>query len=691
MALDPYSSCPCGSGKKFKWCCQPIHTEIQRAFEQHNAGQHEAALVAMQALVKDNSGNPEAWGRQAQLFGLNGKLEEAEQALEKAFAINPSYAFGYLLRGQFRLAEGELIGALLLFRKASELYSPDAQDTLAYVYQLIADIEMRLNRPVAARAAIKLAMHHQPANAELRENFDAIFGEKGRLPNCARKDYSFIPPRPTPPGWTELLNNATTGRLIDARTAFAEWTQSRAADKAGWFNLGLVSAWLGDNAAAVEALRNYIDRENDEAAAGDAWALCEVLRCADSMLDEADYSESRAVFSLSKPEPVMALLDKWEKGQRIIGLRANPEQGILTGLVLEPSTRLVETVDVPAYSKLAAYLLVAGNALQLWHSNPSNIDKLVEEVQQAFGSTPVPLQRERAPIMFTDVCSDAMIFPTKQTTELDAGIKVREAAASYFEDRWIHQPLKALSGNAPIDAVGHVNLRKKLRGVLRFIEDCAGLTSVKLYDFARLHNKLGLESPTAVADELPAEIGAMNAAQLAGMDIEPLSTEQLAEAYRTAIKLDARELAGKFARGLADRPTDAATADRFPFFAHLISLAQSESRWDDALSLVDEGEKADCEGNEGRRCNDYELRRGQIFARKGDATAAVDVFDRLTARAPDELKFLEVATKALLDLKLGPAAIALAEKGLAKARAKNHRDAEEYFLELANAAKRLKA
>src|SRR5262245_21587703 len=109
MAIDPYASCPCGSGKKFKWCCQPIHSEIEQAFAQHNAGQFEAALKSMEAVVSAHEGNPEAWGRQAQLLALNGKVDEAEKALDKAFALNPNYAFGYLLRGQYRLNEGEIV------------------------------------------------------------------------------------------------------------------------------------------------------------------------------------------------------------------------------------------------------------------------------------------------------------------------------------------------------------------------------------------------------------------------------------------------------------------------------------------------------------------------------------------------------------------------------------------------------
>ena len=65
MTIDPYASCPCGSGKKFKWCCQDIHSEIDQAFQQHNDGQHEAALQTMEAVVGQHPDNAEASGRRA--------------------------------------------------------------------------------------------------------------------------------------------------------------------------------------------------------------------------------------------------------------------------------------------------------------------------------------------------------------------------------------------------------------------------------------------------------------------------------------------------------------------------------------------------------------------------------------------------------------------------------------------------
>src|SRR5258708_25216058 len=126
MSPDPYASCPCGSGKKFKWCCQEIMGPIDRAFALDTDGQHEAALRAMDQVTKQHATNPEAWGKLAELLARNGKLEEAEAALGQAFTLNPNYPYGNLLRAQFRLMEGELIGGLLLLRKAAEHYALDA-------------------------------------------------------------------------------------------------------------------------------------------------------------------------------------------------------------------------------------------------------------------------------------------------------------------------------------------------------------------------------------------------------------------------------------------------------------------------------------------------------------------------------------------------------------------------------------
>src|SRR5262249_29303911 len=146
---------------------------------------------------------------------------------------------------------------------------------------------------------------------------------------------------------------------------------------------------------------------------------------------------------------------------------------------------------------------------------------------------------------------------------------------------------------------------------------------------------------------------AMGAAELAALSADGLSDDQLEDAFHAAVKLDARELAGKFAKALVGRPANPNRPDRYSYFSHLVQMALAESKSDAALDYLNAGEKADCEANEGRRRNDYELRRGQLHAKRGEIDAAQDVFDRLIARVPAELKFRGSAAEAMLSARHG--------------------------------------
>src|SRR5262249_33273551 len=189
MARDPYSPCPCGSGKKFKWCCQNISVDIERAFQQDEEGQHDTALRIMDEVVRKHADNPEAWGRKAQLLFMHGRTAEAEEALQKAFDLNPNYPRGLWMLSQLRAHEGEIQGALILTRKAAETYDPNAHDDLAGVYSLIAQAEMNRHRPVAAHAALRILVRLAPGEQEVRQSIESLFGPGSRLPACARRLY----------------------------------------------------------------------------------------------------------------------------------------------------------------------------------------------------------------------------------------------------------------------------------------------------------------------------------------------------------------------------------------------------------------------------------------------------------------------------------------------------------------------
>jgi tetratricopeptide (TPR) repeat protein len=687
MALDLYEPCSCGSGKKFKWCCQPIFATINRAWEQEAGGQHEAALRLMDEVLREHEGNPEAWGQKARLLYSQGKAEEADNALQKAFELNPNYPAGLLLRALIRFQEGETHGALTLARRAVEAYHPDARPQLAEAYLLIFECEMRMNRPVAAHAALRLSLRYAPSEEDIQKTFDTLFGAEGRLPAAARRDYAF-----KKSSGTYAPASLDTPRLSDLVRIFEPLTKKDANDAGAWFNLGLAHAWLGDNSAALEALGRYVELETDENAAGEAAALMEVLRCGRGLEEQSDYQEHVFTFRFSDPQPIVNLLQEWEQSRRLILLQSSQE-GMFMALVLELSTAGLITVGAPPADagRLGGYLILLGNVFQIASPLKGPFDRLREEVRQRLSLSLTEIQERCLPIQFQDVTAEAVLFPL--TRAEDNTSRVLEHVQKHYEETWIHQPRRALSGNTPIDAAAHPTLRKHLRGVIQFIQDCAKGGAIAHYDFDRLRRKLGLLGdrvrPPRQQGELSQEdITAMSAAELAGLNAANLPDEQLEQAYQTAVKLDAEELAAHFARQLIARPIRPERADRFPWYSYLAQYALRSGDEDAALDYINEGEKADWEHNEGRRRNDYELRRGQIHAKRGEVEQAAEVFQRLIERVPNNFRYRGSAAESMLSLHQPERALRFAEEGIAAAQKASDRDSEQYLQELAAAAKK---
>jgi tetratricopeptide (TPR) repeat protein len=695
MALDAYSSCPCGSGKKFKWCCQPIHVEIDRAYRQDAEGQHEAALKIMADLVVEHPSNPEAWGRQAHLLYQNGKLDEAEKALDKAFECNPNYPFGLFLRGLFRYQEGEIGGAALLMRKAAEAYDPDAREALGQVYGTIGDCELKLNRPVAARAAMRIALKVYPADEELKKSFEQIFGDKSTFPAAARRDYNFRSPSPTAGGdrrqaWNQALQATEGGRLGAAARAFEQLTQADDQDAAAWYNLGLARAWIGDNARAIEALDKFVALETEESAAAQAWTLAEVLRLGHGMEDEADYREYSVAYQLRDSQALVGYLQQLEQARRLVGVQINEQEGILSGVIVETVPVLTAGSAGGQLVALQSYIMLIRDFLRIWFPKKESFDKVRTELEQRLGPS-LSAPRERAgPAHFGDIVSEAIALPAGPMPEEEARQRILDYSQRYFEDVWIHRPLRSLNHVPPIDATGTATLRKKLRGVVDFVQQCASLGGRSGYDFDRLRRKLGL-APSAApspAGEPVLDMGAMGAAELSSVEVDTLNDEQLEIAYQTAQKLDARELAARFASALVARPPTADKPDRYPWYSFLIQQAQGDGAKERALEFINQGERFDADQNQGRRGSDYQFRRAQVLAKSGDAEQAGTAFDELIQREPGNLRFRGAAVEAMLSLKQGAKAVQLAEQGLATARQQNNRDEEQHFLELTAAAKK---
>ena len=128
--------------------------------------------------------------------------------------------------------------------------------------------------------------------------------------------------------------------------------------------------------------------------------------------------------------------------------------------------------------------------------------------------------------------------------------------------------------------------------------------------------------------------------------------------------------------------------DRFPLFQLLINQAVTQGNVDATLDYLNDGERDDCENNEGKRRNEYELRRAQVHAKRGEFDDAERVYDSLISRVPTELNYRVNAAETMLSARQGAKAAKYAKEGLAAALKANNRDLEGHFKELMAAAQK---
>ena len=53
------------------------------------------------------------------------------------------------------------------------------------IYALIAECELRLNCPIAARAALEIAAKQEPTNSNYKTGIEQVFGKESKLPDIA--------------------------------------------------------------------------------------------------------------------------------------------------------------------------------------------------------------------------------------------------------------------------------------------------------------------------------------------------------------------------------------------------------------------------------------------------------------------------------------------------------------------------
>jgi tetratricopeptide (TPR) repeat protein len=709
---------------------------VDRAFDLLHEGQQESAHKLFQELLQAHQNSAAVWLYYASFLAEIGQWDQAESAIDEALRRHPQLGMAYYQRGQLREHEGELPGALMLYHKAADLIAPEAKDQLLEAYLKIVKLGSYCRQYLAVRYALDRAMQLRPDLPNLHQLHEKLTGPDSGLPLSARQRHSLRRTR------QPIAESHLTGRLSDARIAYEQLVQRTPQDPAAWFNLGLILAWQGENQRAVEAFYRSLDVESDDRLAEQTGALLEVLLSAQGMEAQANYLEYVFSMTIRDPQRFWQVFDDKRRQGLISHVELNEEAGMIRGLFIEEIPTLVMSEHTPLYRIRASFFIVPPQIHLVFPVR----DQVAALAQELYEQSQMALEppRELAKTFEPQVMKVlyfTLLRPGEQANP-DVRQRQRQYVADYFENIWLHQPLKSLEGNSPLNAAANPRLRKRVFGAVRFMEECyranfglpdetsVGSTSSAEqqqdhYDFQSLRDKLGLEYTSVAVTEpetLPMEaagsltassqdastmgfpsqstvqspsattpprnISALNVAELAALDHQALSVEEIEQAMRAALRLEARELAVAFARSGVDKPFDPNKPDRYPLYAAAITGALVQGNYTEALQLVQRGEQYDSEHNHGARAIDYALKRANVYVRMKDVEHAVEAFDRLIAQYPHEGRLYTTAAEEMLRLKAAEKARYFADRGLRLAHQSQNRDLEEHCRELLAAAEK---
>jgi len=336
--MDPYAPCPCGSGKKLKFCCQPIIGEMEKIERLQENNQPRMALQLLVRLQKDHPDHPWIVTHKALALIDDGQFAEAESELRRFLRKHPEHPLANMLFGiSANNAHGFVEGKKAIHRA----FRRGVKDHAELVAELATTVAAQLHnagRYLGTRAHLAFALRVGDAE-QRKQTFMAMvnFDEDAGIPYVLRGPH-------TPPA-IEAENPELRAAADKAHrlSAFACWQEAaetldqvaddHSANAALWHTIGLFRAWDGNDAGAAEALHRAAELHEDFETAVE----CETIA---QLLDQYGDGHTRAMkvrrFPVDSVSRVLSLLDQADRTVRIGANAPNsPDESVAQYLVLD--------------------------------------------------------------------------------------------------------------------------------------------------------------------------------------------------------------------------------------------------------------------------------------------------------------------------------------------------------------------
>ena len=331
MALDMYSLCPCGSGKKLRFCCQAIADEMIRVERLIANEQPRPALQVLEKVAKSHPTNSWVATRRAICLLNDQRPDEARLVLLGYLKVYPDHPESNALHAFCLLSQGDFLDAKKAVHRAFRRSIGAVPEMVAELALAAAEWHTGEGHHLAARQYLSMAisLSRDESRGELmkRLNEEDFAGD---IPAILRGAHPLPAYDPSPAAAEDAGRAARlsgVGCWEEAADLFQHVVEVDGQRPEPWVILGIYRAWDGNHAAAAAAFHRaaelYGEAQLERAVEFEAKA-----QFLSQDLPEVGLPRESMRWSISSPARVLTALDA---SPQLLRMPNENELGIVAG------------------------------------------------------------------------------------------------------------------------------------------------------------------------------------------------------------------------------------------------------------------------------------------------------------------------------------------------------------------------
>lgn len=551
--MDSYAPCPCGSGKKVKFCCQPILGEMEKIERLLENNQPHMALQQLEKLDKAHPGNPWVVTRQALTHINDGHPVEAERVLRPFLKANPDHALANVLYG---ISAFNAQGYPEARRAVHRAFRKGAAQESSLVSSLAASIAgwyLSDGRTMAARQHMALSLR-LGSPEQRKHSFGALLELDGDPSVSYPLRGAHQPPNYAgPESHREQVRKAQQLSIVGCWQEAAEQLEAVAAvDNESaelWHLVGLFQSWEGMDESAAESLHKAADRYQDFEQAVECETVAQLL---EQFAPDRTWKMRVRRFRV---ESVSRLLTQLDAQPQCVRVDQRPDEQPTAGdpaaryLILDRSGKDISAATPETTPKFLARLAVFDRGEEddapaqafLSGMEGEPLETATRVFLEAAGgmATAEPLgEQPDADVTGLVPQEQVGLF---QNFYFPAGMRgagrrrvQQEEWQTVISERWPNSPLRALGGKSPAQAANDPELRVALAGAIEVFDVfCAARSYILPVNELRARFNLPVVAPLAVSAE--SNLNTLSFMQLKRLDLRALSNDQLQQVVQRAM------------------------------------------------------------------------------------------------------------------------------------------------------------